>query len=428
MKSLQIARGIAGVLSLAGVMGLVGCGAETGAPEGQIGSTSEAVSLSLATSSYKAKFASSYKLDGDKVFVAGGFDDTGAAIAQAKIYNANGDTWTAASVTNMRARGDAQLILIPNTDKLLFAGGRSSDAGTTFLATADIYDISADEWTQVTASMVQGVSNYAAAACGNAANSELLFMGGLKTGPAAADNLQVFSFDSSGNGKGAGSTWATLQTSAPANLALAVPRAYHQVSAFDTTHLFVMGGEDASANPTDSTELVTVSTSCDAASKASMAVIPEARSRFVSAPVTGHADIKLVLTGGTSSGANVRTATYLYDKTNDSWSTLTNALPTGRVLPTITVTGTNTFAIVAGSLNTALTSASNRVDVLTLPGTVTTTGGTWSTPLGTLNDARIGQWSEYLNSSVFGGNTVIVGHGVKEVLSPRSTTFVQTPE
>jgi hypothetical protein len=156
--------------------------------------------------------------------------------------------------------------------------------------------------------------------------------------------------------------------------------------------------------------------------------MPEARSRFVSAPVSltltppgGSATVyDLLVAGGTSNGTDGRLPTLAYDKDGDSWAPLaTTSLPTlsnAHVDAMIATDEGGTFTIVGG-LGRLPTDSTGHTDVSTVS-SESYASGSFSAATN-MTTSRYAGWA-----SDFGG-TIIAGLGASRTNSG-SPSFTYT--
>lgn len=348
MKKQLVARGFAGALSLCGVLGLVGCGAETGeqgaAGEGEIGSTSQALTGDATAG---LQFYGSIKLEGVANFDAtpvldslelqvGGLDNAGNAQTQIAIYDAKNDT-----LNTLKASGNSGNALaltsalaepiiakIPNqaanAPKYLIGTGRSSADGTPQTDTY-ILSLSLDANSKITSATLSGkigtgghgtalpqavvLSHKSVKQCGQDSAQKLIAFGGITAvhgwqdprSIAASKEAYVLTFVSTTNGQD--STWAKLNDGAagtPNVFNMRDARGYNEVLEADLTghtKFFVPGGMNNSTKGLVKNDFVQVDTNCTKVTNATVtggfAVaeaatdMPAGRARFSSIKISG---------------------------------------------------------------------------------------------------------------------------------------------
>lgn len=128
------------------------------------------------------------RLPNDRILVAGGTDQTGAAVNTAEIYNALTNTWSQAA--NMgTARALATATALPD-GRVLVAGGQTvvSDA-ITALASGEVYNPANNTWTPVTNSMSSARGRHVAVLLGT---GKVLLAGGNGTTSAANTTADLY--------------------------------------------------------------------------------------------------------------------------------------------------------------------------------------------------------------------------------------------
>jgi hypothetical protein len=403
-----------------------GCSADVAPGDSaEIGSTAQALSTG------GAMFPAFINLDANNVLIAGGFDPTtGSATSGVFKYNVGTGLYTALDTLNT-ARGAAEIVAIPGTDKLLIAGGSASYQNGAALSSAEIYDISDDAWTTVagstglSANMNAARTFFGLQVCGTGSgdgSAKIIAIGGITTGTSTATaKMDVLTFKAGNNGADSG--WTGLDDANSANaLDLATARGFHKVVPLSSTSFLAIGGLNA-GGVLGSTELVTTDNSCLNATKANKAALPtissvaQHRAKFAAAKIdetVSHSPTNkhfvAFIAGGTHDNTDFPTATFRYDEANDAWEQTSNSLTTGRMYPTISPGATaGTFEIRAGQ--SSASAVSDRRDVYT------PSSDSWTTLNADFGTPRYGNWQALLNG------TVKCGAGADAVVDVGGSTF-----
>jgi len=234
-----------------------------------------------------------------KVYVVGGFDGNGAAIATVEAYDPATDGWTQRSSlpaplhhVNVAAVGDR-----------LYVVGALSGGGFGALGTTLSYDPTADAWTQL-AGMPAGTERGASGVA--VVGTRIYVAGGLRAGASVSD---FSAFDT------ASTSWEPLPS-------MTVARD-HLAAAAHAGQVFAISGREGGA-------LRAVVEMFDPATSrwTSRASIPTARGGIAAAELSGQ----LVVMGGEGNAADPRGIfhqTESYDPSVDRWTTLA-PMRTGR--------------------------------------------------------------------------------------------------
>jgi hypothetical protein len=169
-------------------------------------------------------------LPGERILVAGGTDQTGAAVNTAEIYNAFTNTWSqAANMSTPRALSTA--IALPD-GRVLVAGGQTvvSDASSA-LASGEVYNPASNTWTPVTNSMSSPRGRHVAVLLGT---GKVLLAGG--NGTTAAGNASADLYDPATN------------SFAPAG-SMGTARIFPGLALLSTGRVLVAGGTTDLGNP-----------------------------------------------------------------------------------------------------------------------------------------------------------------------------------
>jgi hypothetical protein len=382
MKKQLVARGIAGALSLCGVLGLVGCGAETGdSAENEIGSTSEALTSSSITSSVAMvdqtsptpvaqprQFASSCKITDTNgkqyLLVAGGKNGSGNPTRDFFVFDpafANAK-WIGAGTFG--ASGDevaeASMLVDPaNAARCIMTGG--DNAGT---SKGKIWEFTVNT-SGVVSVLQQGVlndirSNHTMIKCPG--NKILIGAGKSSTAGDAIKTLEVYD-PSTRNALGKTSAIAYLKNSnaSPAQVQLNDERFDHAVAQESgSPQNIIFAGGKKNAGPWATVEaLVLDANDCKLASSSdttatrlqlsgSTTVLSSARSQLA-AFYDSTATAKFVIAAGDASGTKsnvVDLLTVNFGLYTVTRSTGTTSVATAR--PTFIPLDTTRFVLVGG--------------------------------------------------------------------------------
>jgi hypothetical protein len=116
-------------------------------------------------------------LKNGQVLVAGGESSGSTCVTTTELYNPATNTWSAAHAMNT-ARCNAAAVLLPS-GKVLVAGGTSTTSTADALTTAEVYDPTANTWTNVTNAMSSARAAVPAAVL--LGNGQVLVAGGEAT-------------------------------------------------------------------------------------------------------------------------------------------------------------------------------------------------------------------------------------------------------
>lgn len=462
-KSLFASGFIGAVASLLGVVA-VGCSAETGAPEAEIGSTEQAIGLNLTESydvaAYNAKFPAYIKLASGDLLVVGGYDaSSGSATNKIRKVSYNSGTSTVtwsrflsgggSEVTLNTGRGEAEIAEIPGqSGKYLVVGGRTGDGGTR-LASAEIIDTTGTNLvvTAVTDTLASVRVNFGLTKCGD----HLLISGGDENG--ASSKLEVFTY----NATPANSTFDLMDNADPGTttVALTSARMFHGALALpaaiggsSVARIILFGGEASGA--LSSTETLDVNSSCqfmdnDGDTNTKKAVphtgpaMPAARSQFAAAqrsvvvnvPGTGNVTHEAIAAGGYDGNTTVVTGTIVYDDNATPGSAVWRsgpALSSAHVRPSFAEGPNGDFALVGGLSGM---DPSVKDDVTTVEVDVfSDSGDSFSNP-SDLTESRIGAWAGYFSAAATPAYLAGQGEHVVYAGGPpttRTATLLQSAE
>ena len=281
------------------------------------------VTGSLAT---PRDFHTATLLPNGKVLICGGFDGL-FLLASAELYDPSTGSWT---VTGALAtpREFHTATLLPN-GKLLVSGGSSFDAGTFFLASAEVYDPASETWA-TTGSMSDARGGHTATLL---SNGKVMMTGGFN-GTVGLASTELYD---SANGM-----WATTSS-------LATAREAHTATLLPDGKVMVAGGGD-DTNTLSSAELYD---SADGmwAMTGSMGTAREAHT------ATLLPDGKVLVAGGGGATDTLSTAE-LYDSANGIW-TATGSMTDTRIGHTATLLPNGKVLVAGGNGSTggSLTSA-----------------------------------------------------------------------
>lgn len=377
MKTLQIARGIAAVLSLAGVTGLVGCGAETGAPEegANVGSTEQALGLSLANRGTQLDSTAFARSTTSAVMTFGGKDNSGNRLSAAYEFSYSGTgtgTWTAKTNADLSAtRYGSKAIKIPGTSVFAVVGGIE----TASVNTIDILD-PATANSRITLNMsVTRAQDFSLVPCGTVSGnkSRVLIIGG-KDGANATNVLEVLEYDTA---TPANSTVYTLKNTRSTGLnfpdVVTLNTARYDMTAIplSTTKIIVPGGDDGSS-PIKSTEVLNLTSDCKLNSTSAThptlgGDLPVKLRLFAAAPIslTINTDTyAAIVATGEDDGGNLPVSSYLWKDSNSTWTTASSTynVVEGRVRAMFAPDGASAgdFALVGGKDLTGSDEATSR--------------------------------------------------------------------
>lgn len=230
MNTRQYARGFVGALSLLGVIGAVGCGAqgydEGAAGEGEIGSVDQALAVPAAVNGLETidldavtggiqspggrEWQASCLLNG-RMIVYGGYDSTGAGKDETFAYNAGTNAWAilpkiADSVANgglataNQGRGQAKFVQVSATECML-TGGLSAKSGGALRPNVYSLSFAGSAFTWSTkGTLVAGRVQHQAFKCST--NDVVVIGGHTASGPGTLVGTNVEHFN--------GGTWAAL--------------------------------------------------------------------------------------------------------------------------------------------------------------------------------------------------------------------------
>lgn len=371
MKSLHIARGIAGaVASLLGVMA-VGCSAETGdqGPEAQIGSSAEALTIDTGADA-ALQFYGSIKLTGianndttgveDSLeLMVGGMSKSGVLSNKFQIYDAKNDKLSllknsgGTAITLPTALVEPVIAKIPNTTGVFMVGtGRVSRDGN---PTADTYilTLTLDANKKITNAVLKKIgeggmidsgtplptalviSHKNVKQCGATAQQKLIFGGGITAAKSfqdtsavsASKDIFVLTYNSGNNG--GNSSWARLNDGAtPTAHDVKLRQARGYLETFDAdpsghTVFYFAGGMTPNALAVTDNDRLVVDQNCTKATNAAQdngvgdfklvaaTAMPDARARFASIAInstTGGVAYEFLVGGGNNATISDGTA------------------------------------------------------------------------------------------------------------------------
>lgn len=279
-KSLRASGFIGAVASLLGVVA-VGCSAEQGAgPEAEIGSTSEALSVSTMadlkdafdtdgtsniTDPVAREWAGSCVIrDGAngalKLLIVGGYDSSGNGLGDAYLYDVANDKWTKAeSLPSGQERGELQMIQVPGDDTSCLAVGGATKKDGSGTALTQVYKFTAggsgNDGTWAEAGLLNtGRVKFALTTCG----TNVIAIGGEPGGGAApntSDEIEAW-----GSVTGHVSTWSSYGSKLGARI--------HSFgfASKDSTHKVIAGGQKASGLENRVQLIKITDSACDQAS------------------------------------------------------------------------------------------------------------------------------------------------------------------
>lgn len=246
---------------------VVGCNAEQAQdPAGGESSVAQAATLTAKDNitiggvDYRRQFpATCVVTEGgvDKMIVAGGYDQTGAATTEIFKFNpaaGAGSQWALLTVSLGVARGEAEAVRMPgSTTQCMIVGGKGSIAGVA-LNTVELLDVSVPSVTAKAGITIGGVNrpraNFKLSQCGSGANAKLIATSGWNvTTPTYYTAVDVYSIT--------GNSWSKLTD-------LATARSYFALAAKDAnyTNFLIAGGKNSGGTIENTVELLTVDASC----------------------------------------------------------------------------------------------------------------------------------------------------------------------
>lgn len=365
MKSRHIARGIVGALSLVGVMGLVGCGAqgyeEGAAGEGEIGSTSLALSRnaspSTLTSGFERRLAASCvivdSVTSTRNFIyAGGSTASASLTPSNKIFKStNGTAYTDLFVADNNdvlgtARYNMTAVVSDDETKCAFLGGATAAGSPS--AAVDIVSVASGVFTVTHGTSLSIARELPRASiCKTSGNVEkFVVVGGLNSSGDGIDDIEV-SVDLAANG-----TWAQ-HTSGTADLN--DPRGNFSLVRDGSNYRYVVaGGFTGSGNRLDSIEAIVMNSSCvptvtsvtGAVSSVKLGNAVEGNEGFLKSTVDSDTSVFVFAAGRTgTAAANLATAT---SEITIEWSAFASSSKAGSP-PAITGTNRPMLAIANGT-------------------------------------------------------------------------------
>lgn len=424
MRKLFNARGISAALAFASAIGLVGCGADVGqegaAGEGEIGSSEQAIAIGSLTAANTAArvYPSWFKVNATTALVFGGYSAAGVAQGSTEqlVFSGGVAAWTNKTAIPT-PRAEAQIAEFPGTDVIAIIGG--IDANGLRSNQIDLYDISANTMTTVTATLPTGLVQHAVVPCGTGAKL-LVIAGEDDVGPTPVSTLSVITLNA---GTPASSTVDPLKDVSNNVITLNTARMFHSADSIDAnnTKLLAVAGEDTLGNVLGTSELIEVSTACVAQNVSSNK--PSLTASLPSSAVRTRGTLKKSTTTFTPSGG-VSTAfeayffggfeanalpvtTFAYDLNTNVWKLSPASLPAtyGGMRFPATVDGT-LIKIAGADIGSLVAPTSTKHTAVYDPAS----GGSWSA--GTdMTKARFGNVTEVLSSTqlaVFGQNTTAV--------------------
>lgn len=263
------------LLCVLGVIALAGCAADRGdTTTGQGGGTPESTGTNSAAATatakdnivvsgvtYRREFPA-YCVANSKLYIAGGYDETGTAKTDIFSFDpaaGTGSQWSKLSVTLSTARGEAQSMLVPTTStECLFVGGKSSPSGTA-IASAELLDVSSTPTVSSAGSLNNARVHFQMSQCGTA---KVLAVGGHTNATSDVFVTAAEVWDGS-------TTWTTtdLDSNTAGTQGIANARAFFSLVANDAsfTQFVVTGGLDATGVPMNTVELYKMTSACAAA-------------------------------------------------------------------------------------------------------------------------------------------------------------------
>ena len=262
-----------------------------------------------------------------KVLVAGGVDGTRNALVSAELYNPATGTWTATgSLTTARAFHSATLLA--NGKVLVLGGQDGSGAGSSFIATAELYDPATGTWA-ATGSLDTARSGHTTTLL---ANGKVLVAGGNDASVLATSEL----YDPPTG------TWATTGS-------LATARSGHTATLLPDGTVLVTGGSDLSFGPSFATAELYDPVSGIWTATGSLAT---PRTRHTATLLPGG---KVLVAAGLNGFTFLATAE-LYNPATGTWAP-TGSLATGRIYHNATLLPNGRVLVEGGASPTIQASA-----------------------------------------------------------------------
>lgn len=343
-------------VAVLGAVGALGCsGMDAAGPVEETESVSQALaSIDDLPSAYGALDAVSCVYD-DKILYAGGFTSVnGAAKSTVAIYDVSTTDWEGASQGIEQlptALGGGSMILIPGTDKCLWAGGRADRDDTTPVSDKTmIYDFSDDSWT-VTGELARIETQLAVCGTGSGTGAvtpaKIIAVGG-RNGNTYYDQVRVYDANAG--------TWSDLVDigTVRSGVSLASPS--------NSTVKFLIGGGHDGTSPINTLTTLLVANDCTSPQVgAGDANLPAARYFPVSFP-HGQSDSFIVTAGENGSGGEEETYKIVVESSWDPTSTGTStdidltvtthgtAMGTGRSKPALVKLGSQ-YVVMGGALS-----------------------------------------------------------------------------
>jgi N-acetylneuraminic acid mutarotase len=276
-------------------------------------------------------------LPNGRVLVAGGMNGSGPVMASAELYDPTTGSWSATGAMTTPRRGNTATLLPDG--KVLVAGGDNSDGpGSTWTASAELYDPTTGSWT-ATGSMATPRAFHTATLL---PDGRVLVAGGLNNSNNADAALASAELYDATTG-----SWTATGS-------MGTPRAW--LSGYTATLLLdgrvlVAGGGEAGTSAWASAELYDATTG----SWTATGTMTTARSGYTA---TLLPDGRVLVAGGLDNsnvGGDAASAE-LYDPTTGSW-TATGAMTTPRFYHTATLLPDGRVLVAGGGAGASLASA-----------------------------------------------------------------------
>ncbi len=130
---------------------------------------------------------------GSRVLAAGGDADSPCSCVRntAELYNESANTWTN-TATNMNASRSFQASSILSDGRVLVTGGDSNTSNTGTLASTEIYDPVANTWTSKASMSTARESHMQVTFTDSSGNSKVMVIGGYKYGTGALKSTEIY--------------------------------------------------------------------------------------------------------------------------------------------------------------------------------------------------------------------------------------------
>ena len=251
-------------------------------------------------------------LNGGKVLVVGGVDNTGAVLASAEVYDPAANTWTpVASMSQARTCHTATLLVPSN--KVLIAGGSSDRyCYLNAFASSEIYDPVANTWSAGGAMTIPRVGHTATLLLGGS----VLAAGGFTGGNSGSFPVQTERYNPTTN------TWS-------ASGALSIGRTGHTATFLPGNGSVLLTGGQAFANVTAVAEIYNpTTTTWELTGSMALQRHHHTASLYTSAGKT----YVLVAGGNTTTFMGALASAELYDMTTGNWSPAGGPMTTARIV------------------------------------------------------------------------------------------------